>query len=1099
MDSPDRAALMFLTQQLNRKPPPSRTKKDLSPYQDSQQQPTKPSQNQKQNTINQNLIEQAIKESFRKQSDPSSNDVNKSIASQNDDQKKIQMSRNEENQSMSLSSIKHSKNNSNTMGQGSQDQKLLIDTMASQIQKQQQQLSQREVTNTKSNLINKNSNNYQQQQMQEVKFQFDKSAYEQTPKSLVRNSINEIHELESQRQLNVQIKLENHVGFEDQIQSRDNIQIRSNQSKANMNTQQQSQNSYTPNKLTKFINNSIGQKIAAKNSSSKKRMSILGQALTQRVNKQSNDKINKSRSSSPYNTALKDKPAKEQQIPRINQSRSRTRSKDIVANQPPPIFHKRQSTQTSRGDEQFRQQFMQYLDVLKQKVAEMEFKVRESQNEKNFYKNKYQEQEETMKILRLKETEQSVQIAQLNQLHTTITEKIFKKKNLLKSMQATICSLSVSLEQSRREVKIYKKFNAKQQMNNKFSQFDSPDVIRQNESLSKNDFLSRESSVQKIIDEHVSQSNSHSTGKQNQTALSSTQLDFKSVLRQKLQQLKNNSAIRGSNDDNDFSDNNFDTGYANIVDFEDINSHPNDLDHNQLGEISNKELQEYLDVDENEELNLKREKFKQFNGDIDMFIKFLVKKLHQEQINRLKTEEQSAQVIEQLGKTISRLGQMIKLHCKVQTYAWGKQGLDNYVAKAYLKQVPSIPDFAELLDQAKEDTYAELWIGDHPNGPSQVIIDTHDEQLLHIIDNADFIKHHHGKELSIDQLFRQNPQKFLGQAYLDKFYQGAENSQLNSIFLLKTLAISKALSVQAHPNKTLAQKLHAERPDIYKDPNHKPEIAISLGGDQKFIAYCGFANKATIEANLAQNRALAEALDYNKESSEVSQDQIRKYVSYLFFELDKRPDFLEQIIRKLAQDINELKEDERSLHQKLTLTLVEQYGYKDIGILFVFFLSAVILEEGEAIIMRPDEPHAYVQGDIIECMINSDNVVRGGLTPKLKDVETLSQMLKYDIDKQTAIINPIQISPNITEYKSTYEEFRVFRIKLNNNGKQEQLKFTSFTFAFVIKGFGSCSIDEYGKFQVEEFNAYYILPQIEFTITNETDDELLIFLANCDI
>ena len=54
--------------------------------------------------------------------------------------------------------------------------------------------------------------------------------------------------------------------------------------------------------------------------------------------------------------------------------------------------------------------------------------------------------------------------------------------------------------------------------------------------------------------------------------------------------------------------------------------------------------------------------------------------------------------------------------------------------------------------------------------------------------------------------------------------------------------------------------------------------------------------------------------------------------------------------------------------------------------------------------MRPDEPHAYVQGDIIECMINSDNVVRGGLTPKLKDVETLSQMLKYDIENQNTII-----------------------------------------------------------------------------------------------
>lgn len=47
--------------------------------------------------------------------------------------------------------------------------------------------------------------------------------------------------------------------------------------------------------------------------------------------------------------------------------------------------------------------------------------------------------------------------------------------------------------------------------------------------------------------------------------------------------------------------------------------------------------------------------------------------------------------------------------------------------------------------------------------------------------------------------------------------------------------------------------------------------------------------------------------------------------------------------------------------------------------------------------INPNEPHAYIQGDIVECMINSDNVVRGGLTPKLKDVDTLVSMLDYNL------------------------------------------------------------------------------------------------------
>ena len=58
-------------------------------------------------------------------------------------------------------------------------------------------------------------------------------------------------------------------------------------------------------------------------------------------------------------------------------------------------------------------------------------------------------------------------------------------------------------------------------------------------------------------------------------------------------------------------------------------------------------------------------------------------------------------------------------------------------------------------------------------------------------------------------------------------------------FLFKVLSVQKALSIQAHPNKLLAEKLHAKFPDIYKDDNHKPEIAIALNDD--FIACYGFA------------------------------------------------------------------------------------------------------------------------------------------------------------------------------------------------------------------------------------------------------------------
>ena len=67
-------------------------------------------------------------------------------------------------------------------------------------------------------------------------------------------------------------------------------------------------------------------------------------------------------------------------------------------------------------------------------------------------------------------------------------------------------------------------------------------------------------------------------------------------------------------------------------------------------------------------------------------------------------------------------------------------------------------------------------------------------------------------------------------------------------YLFKVLSVRTALSIQAHPNKELAQKLHAEFPDKYKDPNHKPEIAIALSDD--FMACYGFSSAEKILHNL---------------------------------------------------------------------------------------------------------------------------------------------------------------------------------------------------------------------------------------------------------
>ena len=49
--------------------------------------------------------------------------------------------------------------------------------------------------------------------------------------------------------------------------------------------------------------------------------------------------------------------------------------------------------------------------------------------------------------------------------------------------------------------------------------------------------------------------------------------------------------------------------------------------------------------------------------------------------------------------------------------------------------------------------------------------------------------------------------------------------------------MGRALSIQSHPDKVLAKKLHKAHPNLYKDDNHKPEMALAY---TQFEALCGF-------------------------------------------------------------------------------------------------------------------------------------------------------------------------------------------------------------------------------------------------------------------
>ncbi|KAL9624182.1 MAG: hypothetical protein Q9204_007895 [Flavoplaca sp. TL-2023a] len=285
-------------------------------------------------------------------------------------------------------------------------------------------------------------------------------------------------------------------------------------------------------------------------------------------------------------------------------------------------------------------------------------------------------------------------------------------------------------------------------------------------------------------------------------------------------------------------------------------------------------------------------------------------------------------------------------------------------------------------------------------------------------------------------------------------------------FLFKVLSIRKALSIQAHPNKKLAEQLHAKDPKNYPDDNHKPEMTIAV---TPFDGLCGFRPLKEITHFLATVPSLRKligedaAKDFEdavsgRETSSSAEDTERnkKALQIVFSAL------MNQDRSTVAAGTKELvasakKEGESfaggggpSNNGKELADLVVRLNGQfegDIGLFVLFYLNYVKLEVGEAMFLKADDIHAYLSGDIIECMASSDNVVRAGFTPKFQDIPTLTSMLTYSyapISEQK--MNPVDypyVTLNRTAYSSStsstlydppIEEFSVVKTELNDEG-----------------------------------------------------------------
>ena len=317
----------------------------------------------------------------------------------------------------------------------------------------------------------------------------------------------------------------------------------------------------------------------------------------------------------------------------------------------------------------------------------------------------------------------------------------------------------------------------------------------------------------------------------------------------------------------------------------------------------------------------------------------------------------------------------------VQEYAWG-----SYTA---------IPELLGNVSPAKTPQ-AELWMGAHPKAPSMVKCDGNWKSLLELIEK--------------------NPHDILGEKVAEKF----DNSLP---YLFKVLAAAKPLSIQAHPSRAQAKRGFERENRVgtpidaynrnYKDDNHKPEcicalsLLWALNGFRKISDIVGLMEKIC-------PRGLKNELD-NLRGEPNSLGLKNFFQAIMTMDRDRQ----KQIIADAITNAQKFIDDDQAY--KWMIDLHREYP-ADIGIFSPVLLNLICLKPGQAMFLRAGELHAYLDGVGIEIMANSDNVLRGGLTPKHVDVPELLKVLNFE-EREVDILIPEESNNYESIYSSSAEEF----------------------------------------------------------------------------
>jgi mannose-6-phosphate isomerase len=333
---------------------------------------------------------------------------------------------------------------------------------------------------------------------------------------------------------------------------------------------------------------------------------------------------------------------------------------------------------------------------------------------------------------------------------------------------------------------------------------------------------------------------------------------------------------------------------------------------------------------------------------------------------------------------------IFKLTGVIQHYAWGGNTfIPNLLGEAVEPDKPS----------------AEYWMGAHPSAPSKLKI--------------------RNEWVALNRLITEDPAFTINSSVMNRFGELP--------YLFKVLDVKDMLSIQVHPTKASAEigfeaenaagiPLNAPHRN-YKDKNHKPEVMVALS---EFWLLHGFRSKLALEEVLLNTPEFKILLSLFK------QEGIKGLYQFVM-EMEQAE--VNSMLTPLVKRAIRIKKEgsiSPSDPSWWAAKLYEESGITDSidrGIFSIYFFNIVKVNKGEAVFQKAGVPHAYLEGQNIELMANSDNVLRGGLTPKHVDVP---ELMKHTLFEEV-VPNIMKGVPGITGeliYPCPVPDFGLSKIEL---------------------------------------------------------------------